>query len=105
MWFQVNTKKGIVKRQLNLLKVETGKYQVFVDQTSEIGIVWKAEGRVKDVKRGLVVGTKTVDRWFAETIGGEKLGRSFPYDEGFDSRYEALTELIEKSLKIKRDWK
>lgn len=105
MQFQVKTKNGIIRRNLRLIKTETSKYIVIVDDDREIGTVWKSDGQVMKFRRHLLDGTHIVERWFAGTIDGKDLGKKPPYDEGFRTRLEALTELLEETLKLKRDWK
>lgn len=104
MKIQIKSRNGIKFLDLKLTTTESSKYLVLVDN-GEIGKVWKADGRIKKTRNHRLDGTKTVDRWFAENKEGQKLGRKFPYDEGFSTRHEALTELIEDVLKVKRDWR
>lgn len=104
MQFQVKTKNGIVKRDLCLVKTDRSKYLVIVDDGNEIGSVWKADGRVMKFRNHRLDGTHFVDRWFARTTEGKDLGKKPPYDEGFSTRLEALTELLEEKLKLRRDW-
>jgi hypothetical protein len=105
MQFQVKTKKGIVRRNLRLVKTDQSKYLVIVDDSKEIGSVWKADGQVMKFRNHRLDGTKIVDRWFARTKEGKDLGKKSPYDEGFSTRLDALTELLEVVLKIRRNWK
>lgn len=106
MQFQVKKNNGeIVRRNLRLVKDGASKYRVIVDDSNEIGLVWKADGRVMKFRNHRLDGTHYVNRWFAKTKQGRELGEKSPYDEGFSSRFEALTELIEATLKLKRDWR
>lgn len=102
MQFQVKTKQGIVKRNLRLVKSRRHRYIVRVDDQREIGTVWKDWGRVSKFRRHRLDGTHEVDRWFAETSDGLRIGRKSPYDEGFSTRTEAVTELLEEVLKLRR---
>lgn len=104
MQFQVKNKDGAIRRRdLQLVKTSRSRYVVRVDGDREIGTVWKAFGRVKKFRNHLLDGTHEVERWFAATAAGEKLGRESPCDEGFSTRLEALIELIEITLKITRE--
>ena len=104
MKIQIKSRNKIKILDLKLTKTQSGSYQVSVNN-KEIGKVWKGEGRIKKFRNQRLDGTKTVDRWFAETKEGRKLGEKFSYDEGFSNRNEALTELIEEVLTVRRDWK
>jgi len=78
-------------------------YAVKVGDT-QIGTVRRADGQIKKFRRNLLDGTETVDRWFARTAAGKELGQKSPYDEGFATRIEAATELLEEVLKIRREY-
>lgn len=102
MLVTIKSAKGTINRDLVYRKIGNRRYAVVVDEKA-IGCVYRADGRIKKFRNHRLVGTQTVDRWFAETTGGVRLGPADPYDEGNATRAEATVELFETFFGVRRD--
>lgn len=102
MEITIKGKNGLVSKKLIYRKTGANFYAVILCD-KEIGMVYKADGQVKKFHNHRLNGSKFVDRWFAKTPEGVRLGPKSPYDEGFASRREATIELIEAILRVRRD--
>lgn len=102
MLVTIKTRTAKIEKNLTYRKCGKCSYAVHVEEQN-IGTVYKADGRIKTVRHHRIVGNHITDRWFAQTVQDERLGRSFPYDEGYSSRREATIELFEVFFGVVRD--
>lgn len=102
MDISIKSKNGEIKKSLVYRQIGEKTYSVLVDDIL-IGTVYKGDAQVKYYRRNLLEGTQIVERWFAKTSQGIRLGPKPPYDEGCQTRREATIDLIEHAFKVRRD--
>jgi hypothetical protein len=98
----IKTKTQPIIKDLVFRKIGKEMYSVLVDK-KEIGTVYKGDAQVNNFRRHFLDGTKIVERWFAKTTEGVRLGENPPYEEGCATRREATIELFEHAFGVRRD--
>ena len=102
MQVTIKSAKGTINKNLVYRKIGERTYSVIVDE-KEIGTVYKGNAQVMYFRRGFLEGSMIVERWFAKTTEGFRLGPNAPYSEGCTSRREATIILFEHAFKVRRD--